>query len=77
MIGYEYTDRLRMKIGESPDHSLDLSDAIAYIKLYGLRNLISTQGDMRFVGQVAIDVLDKAISENEICWSVKFEEIIE
>ena len=79
MNGYEYVRQLKAKIAESPTHTLDLSDAIAYIKLYGLRNLISAQGDMRFVGQVAIDVLDKALQtgECEIIWSVKFEEITE
>lgn len=77
MNGYEYTRQLKTKIAESPTHTLDLSDAIAFIKFYGLRNLFNAQGDIRFVGQVAIDVLDKAISNNEVCWSVKFEEIIE
>lgn len=77
MNGYEYTRQLKAKIAESPTHTLDLSNAIAFIRFYGLRNLFKAQGDIRFVGQVAIDVLDRAISENEICWSVKFEEIIE
>ena len=73
----KYTRQLKAKIAESPTHTLDLGDAIAFIGFYGLRNLFSAQGDIRFVGQVAIDVLDKAISNNEIYWSVKFEEIIE
>ena len=60
MNGYEYTRQLKAKIAESPTHTLDLSDAIAFIRFYGLRNL-----------------LDKAISNNEIYWSVKFKEIIE
>lgn len=77
MSGYEYTRQLKAKITESPTHTLDLSDSIAFIRFYGLRNLFNAQGDIRFVGQVAIDVLDRAISENEICWSVKFEEVIE
>lgn len=77
MNGYEYTRQLKAKIAESPTHTLDLGDAIAFIGFYGLRNLFNAQGDIRFVGQVAIDVLDKAISNNEIYWSVKFEEIIE
>lgn len=77
MDGYEYTQRLKEKIALSPTHTLDLSNAIAFIKLYGLRNLWNAQGDMRFVGQVAIDVLDKAISsgECEIIWDIKFEEV--
>lgn len=77
MSGYEYTRQLKAKIAESPTRTLDLGDAIAFIGFYGLRNLFNAQGDMKFVGQVAIDVLDKAISNNEIYWSVKFKEIIE
>ena len=77
MNGYEYTRQLKAKITKSSTHTLDLGDAIAFIKFYGLRNLFNAQGDIRFVGQVAIDVLDRAISENEICWGVKFKEIIE
>ena len=77
MNGYKYTRQLKAKITESSTHTLDLGDAIAFIGFYGLRNLFNAQGDIRFVGQVAIDVLDKAISNNEICWSAKFEEIIE
>lgn len=65
--GYEYTRQLKAKIAKSPTHTLDLSDATSFIKFYGLRNLFNAQGDIRFVGQVAIDVLDKAIAENEIC----------
>ena len=77
MDGYEYTQRLKEKIALSPTHTLDLSDAIAFVKFYGLRNIWNAQGDMRFVGQVAIDVLDKAIfnSECEIIWGIKFEEV--
>ena len=77
MNGYEYARQLKDKIAESPTHTLDLCEAIAFIRFYGLRNLFNAQGDIRFVGQVAIDVLDRAISENEICWNVKFEEIKE
>lgn len=66
MNGYEYTRQLKAKIAESLTHTLDLSDAIAFIKFYGLRNLFNAQGDIRFVGQVAIDVLDKAIFEEII-----------
>lgn len=77
MNGYEYTRQLKTKIAESPTHTLDLNDAIDFIRFYGLRNLFNAQGDIRFVGQVAIDVLDKAISENAICRSVKSEGIIE
>lgn len=75
MNGYEYTWQLKAKIAESPTHTLDLGDAIDFISFYGLRNLFNAQGDIRFVGQVAIDVLDKAITYNEICWSVKSEEL--
>ena len=75
MDGYEYTRHLKTKIAESSTHTLDLGDAIAFIRYYGLRNLCNAQGDIRFVGQVAIDVLDKAISNGEICWGVKFETV--
>ena len=75
MDGYEYARQLKTKISESLTHTLELSDAVAFIKFYGLRNLWNAQGDMRFVGQVAIDVLDKALSNGdcEIIWSVKWE----
>lgn len=77
MNGYEYTRQLKAKIAESPTHTLNLNDAIDFIRFYGLRNLFNAQGDIRFVGQVAIDVLDRAISDNEIHQSVKSEAIIE
>lgn len=66
MNGYEYTRQLLDKIAKSPTHTLSLSDAIGCIRFYGLRNLFNAQGEIRFVGQVAIDVLDKAIYEGEI-----------
>lgn len=62
MNGYEYTRQLKTKIAESPTHTLTLHDALDYISFYGLRNLFNAQGDMRFVGQVAIDTLDRALS---------------
>ena len=62
MNGYEYTRRLKAKIAKSPTHTLTLQDALDYISFYGLRNLFNATGDMRFVGQVAIDTLDKALS---------------
>lgn len=40
MNGYEYTRQLKTKIAESPTHTLDLGDAIAFIGFYGLRNLM-------------------------------------
>lgn len=62
MNGYEYTRQLKAKIAESPTHTLTLQDALDYISFYGLRNLFNASGDMRFVGQVAIDTLDRALS---------------
>ena len=62
MNGYEYTRQLKTKIAESPTHTLTLQDALDYISFYGLRNLFNASGDMRFVGQVAIDTLDRALS---------------
>ena len=62
MNGYEYTRRLKAEIAKSPTHTLTLHDALDYIRFYGLRNLFNATGDMRFVGQVAIDTLDKALS---------------
>lgn len=62
MNGYEYTRRLKAEIAKSPTHTLTLHDALDYISFYGLRNLFNAQGDIRFVGQVAIDTLDKALS---------------
>lgn len=60
--GYEYTKELKTKIANSPTHTLSLKDSFEYIKFYGLNNLIDAQGDIRFVGQVAVNVLDKFIS---------------
>ena len=62
MNGYEYTRQLKAKIAESPTHTLTLQDALNYISFYGLRNLFNASGDMKFVGQVAIDTLDRALS---------------
>lgn len=61
--GYEYTKELKTKIENSPTHTLSPKDSFEFIKFYGLRNLIDAQGDIRFVGQVAINALDKFISE--------------
>ena len=65
MNGYEYTRQLKTKIAESPTHTLDLNDAIAFIRFYGLRNLFNAQGDIRFVGQVAVNTLDRALSGHD------------
>ena len=62
MNGYEYTRRLKAEIAKSPTHTLTLQDALDYISFYGLRNLFNATGDMRFVGQVAIDTLDRVLS---------------
>jgi len=75
MNGYEYTRQLMAKIDASPTHTLDLKDAIAFISFYGLRHLFNAEGNIGFVGQVAIDVLDKAITYNEICWNEESEEL--
>lgn len=66
MNGYELTEKLYHKIGQSPSHTLPLEDALMYIEFYGLNNLMIANGRMRIVGQVAIDVLDKAISSGLI-----------
>ena len=62
MNGYELTEKLYQKIGQSPSHTLPLEDALMYIEFYGLKDLMNANGRMRIVGQVAIDALDKAIS---------------
>lgn len=59
--GYEYTDRLFKMIGNHPEHSLPLQEAVDYIKFYGLKGLLQAQGRIGFVGQAAIDRLDKAL----------------
>ena len=77
MNGYEYTRQLMAKIDESPTHTLDLKDAIAFISFYGLRHLFNAEGNIGFVGQVAIDVLDKAITYNEIWTTITNTESID
>ena len=64
--GYEYTKMLKDRIRERADHSLTLQESVDYIRFYGLMNLFNASGDIRFVGQVAIDVLDRAIYYNKI-----------
>lgn len=61
MDGYRYTECLMEKIKNDPNHTLSLQDAVEYMRFYGLRNLISAQGKIRFVGQVALDAFDKAL----------------
>ena len=71
MDGYYYTRMLKQKIAEDLDHQLSLQDAIEYIRFYGIRGILAAQGDIRFVGQVAIDVLDRALSADSgtITWN--------
>lgn len=76
MNGYEYTRQLMAKIDASLTHTLDLKDAIAFISFYGLRHLFNAEGNIGFVGQVAIDVLDKAITYNEIWTTITNTEFI-
>lgn len=64
--GYEYTKMLKDRIRERADHTLTLQESVDYIRFYGLMNLFNASGDIRFVGQVAIDVLDRAIYYNKI-----------
>lgn len=59
--GYEYTERLFKMIGKNPKHTLPLQEAVDYIKFYGLRNLMGAEGQIGFVGRVAIDRLDHAL----------------
>lgn len=71
MDGYYYTRMLKQKIAEDLDHQLSLQDAIEYLRFYGIRGVLAAQGDIRFVGQVAIDVLDRALSADSgtITWN--------
>ena len=70
IYGLAYTRHLMEKIKNSPDHTLSLQDAVEYMRFYGLRNLISAQGNVRFVGQAAIDAFDKALESDKcvISW---------
>lgn len=71
MEGYAYTKMLKQKIENDANHSLSLQDAIEYLRFYGIRGVFAAQGDIRFVGQVAIDVLDGALSADNctITWN--------
>ena len=71
MDGYAYTKMLKQKIENDANHSLSLQDAVEYLRFYGIRGVFSAQGDIRFVGQVAIDVLDRALSADSctITWN--------
>ena len=62
MDGYYYTRMLKQKIAEELDQRLSLQDAIAYLRFYGIRGVLAAQGDIRFVGQAAIDALDRGLS---------------
>lgn len=62
MDGYCYTRMLKQKIAEDLDQRLSLQDAIEYIRFYGIRGILAAQGDIRFVGQAAIDALDRGLS---------------
>ena len=75
--GYEYTKMLKDRIKERVDHTLTLQEAVDYIRFYGLRNLFNASGNIGFVGQVAIDVLDRALSYDKINVSEVPEETFE
>lgn len=62
MDGYCYTRMLKQKIAEDLDQRLNLQDAIEYIRFYGIRGILDAQGDIQFVGQAAIDALDRGLS---------------
>lgn len=70
MDGYDYTRVLKQKISEDIDHRLSLQDAIAYLRFYGIRGVLAAQGDIQFVGQSAIDALDRGLSADSgtISW---------
>ena len=68
MDGYEYTDELFIKLGESENHTLSLRDACDYVEFYGLRDLINAQGKIRIVGHAAIDAIDRAIQDGRIAF---------
>lgn len=71
MDGYYYTRMLKQKIAEDLDHQLSFQDAIEYIRFYGIRGILAAQGDIRFVGQAAIDALDRGLSSDigTITWN--------
>lgn len=71
MDGYYYTRMLKQKIAEDSDQRLSLQDAIEYIRFYGIRGILAAQGDIRFVGQAAIDALDRGLSSDigTIAWN--------
>lgn len=70
MDGYDYTRRLKQKISTDLDQRLSLQDAIAYLRFYGIRGVLAAQGDIQFVGQAAIDALDRGLSADSgtISW---------
>lgn len=49
MDGYCYTRMLKQKIAEDLDQRLSLQDAIEYIRFYGIRGILASQGDIQFV----------------------------
>ena len=71
MDGYYYTRMLKQKIAEDLDQRLSLQDAIEYIRFYGIRGILAAQGDVRFVGQAAIDALDRGLCSDigTISWN--------
>lgn len=70
MDGYDYTRMLKQKISEDLDQRLSLQDAIAYVRFYGIRGVLAAQGDIQFVGQAAIEALDRGLSADSgtISW---------
>lgn len=66
MDGYALTRAMKEIIANSENHTLPLKEAYEYVRFYGLRNLIKSQGDMHFVSQVAISVIDRAIENGEL-----------
>lgn len=70
MDGYDYTRMLKQKISTDLDQRLSLQDAIAYLRFYGIRGVLAAQGDIQFVGQAAIDALDRGLSADSgtISW---------
>lgn len=62
----DYTDKLYNKIEKNPRHTLPLDDAVNYIRLFGLINLMNSVGKMHYVGNAAIKRIDKAFRDGYI-----------
>lgn len=59
--GYELTDYLFKKIGEDEHHRLSISDALMFIRFFGLVTVVENRGKIGFVARCARDTIDHAI----------------